>query len=70
MIPNLTKKGQQSSWRWCPKCAGIFFDGFQGKGVCPSGGSHEAPGFNYVMQHDLPNHLRPKTNGDSELNAV
>ena len=31
----------QSDWRNCQKCQGLFFNGFQTKGVCPKGGQHE-----------------------------
>src|SRR5262245_7458021 len=53
MIPNLTNKDQQSSWRFCNKCGVMFFDGLPGKGICPGGGSHEPGGFTYVMEHEL-----------------
>ena len=32
----------QSEWRWCSKCAGLFFNGNETKGVCPEGKEHDA----------------------------
>jgi hypothetical protein len=32
----------QSEWRWCSKCAGLFFAGNDTKGVCPDGKEHDA----------------------------
>ena len=31
---------QQSNWRWCRKCQGMFFGGNPGS-VCPAGGAHD-----------------------------
>ncbi|UFH57644.1 hypothetical protein [Spirosoma sp. KNUC1025] len=52
----------QRDWRFCTKCGVMFFDGFPGKGVCPAGGSHEAAGFAYGIEHDRP--LIPTTQDD------
>ncbi len=42
--------GGQAGWRACPKCQGMHFAGFTGKGVCPAGGQHDQTGsFNYLM---------------------
>jgi hypothetical protein len=45
----------QKNWRFCGKCAGLFFDGHPDKGSCPKGGGHEAsPGsYNFVLRHDV-----------------
>jgi len=44
------KPGGQADWRACSKCQGMFFDGFQGKGVCPKGDGHDSSGsFAYMM---------------------
>ena len=43
----------QEGWRSCPKCQGMHFAGFPGKGACPAGGSHEEDGsFHYAMVFD------------------
>jgi uncharacterized protein with PIN domain len=44
----------QKNWAFCSKCAGLFFDGFADKGVCPKGGGHSAPpgSFNFVLPHN------------------
>ena len=43
----------QKQWRFCEKCKSLFFDGAQGKGVCPAGGGHSAVGFNFMLTHDV-----------------
>jgi hypothetical protein len=50
----LTIGGVQSSWRFCAKCHGLFFDGFNEKGACPAGAGHAAAGFIFLLPHDLP----------------
>ena len=44
----------QIAWRFCRKCAEMFFDGFvDKKGTCPADGQgHEASGFNFTLPHD------------------
>lgn len=42
----------QAAWRFCHKCASLFFDGFSSKGVCPRGGGHEAAGFTFYLPHE------------------
>lgn len=45
----------QSGWRSCPKCQGMFYAGFPGKGVCPAGGQHNQDNsFAYGMEFDSP----------------
>jgi hypothetical protein len=34
---------EQSDWRWCHKCQGMFFGGNPGS-VCPAGGAHDSTG--------------------------
>jgi hypothetical protein len=36
----------QRNWRWCNKCAGLFYYGASGnqKGKCPDGGTHDSTG--------------------------
>jgi hypothetical protein len=31
----------QHNWRFCSKCAGLFFNGGGATGVCPAGGEHD-----------------------------
>ena len=49
----LANSSNQSDWRWCNKCQGLFFST---SGVCPAGGSHADPtvsgSLNYVLPHD------------------
>ncbi len=43
--------GQQSDWRWCNKCQGLFFGGNPNP-VCPAGGGHVKVGSgNYSLIH-------------------
>jgi hypothetical protein len=32
----------QNNWRFCSKCYGLFFNGFDTSGVCPAGLGHQA----------------------------
>ena len=34
----------QSDWRWCDKCQGLFFAGGNTLGACPAGGAHNDTG--------------------------
>jgi ribosomal protein S27AE len=45
---------EQTDWRYCGKCHGMFFDGYPEKGTCPVGGGHDAIGYNFVLPHDVP----------------
>ncbi|MFI7578705.1 hypothetical protein [Micromonospora sp. NPDC049497] len=42
----------QAAWRFCGKCHTMFFDGFEGKGLCPAGDGHGAVGWMYYLPHD------------------
>ena len=42
----------QAAWRFCFRCHSMYFDGFQGKGVCPAGGGHAAAGFVFYLPHE------------------
>lgn len=44
----------QANWRWCSKCAGMFFaDGQPKAGVCPADGSHDAAASgSYTLAHN------------------
>jgi hypothetical protein len=47
----------QPDWRFCIKCSSMFWNGdLQGlKGACArDGGGHDATGFNFVLDRDLP----------------
>ncbi len=40
----------QAEWRYCEKCYGIFWNGYENKGRCPAGGGHKNPvGDNYFL---------------------
>jgi len=41
----------QSQWRYCDKCAVLFFNGFPAKGTCSAGGAHNAYGFEFELPH-------------------
>ena len=43
----------QRDWRFCSKCFGMYFNGGHSDGVCPTGGGHQAQGFNFVLPHDV-----------------
>lgn len=43
----------QPSWRYCTKCAVLFYDGYPQKGTCATGGAHTAAGFNFAVPHDV-----------------
>ena len=47
---------QQGEWRACGKCQSIFWNGFNDKGKCPAGGSHErsAASFDYILPYGIP----------------
>jgi hypothetical protein len=47
---------EQSDWRWCAKCEGMFFSGGQATaGTCPAGGPHEKTfSGNYTLVHNVP----------------
>jgi hypothetical protein len=49
----LENANNQKRWRFCQKCDGLFFDGYQAKGRCAAGGPHQAAGFMFVLPHDL-----------------
>jgi hypothetical protein len=40
----------QANWRFCQKCAGMFFDR-PDHGRCPAGDVHSAQGFTFVLPH-------------------
>ena len=41
----------QTGWRWCKKCQGLFFSGNPDQGSCPSGGKHDgSASAKYLMQ--------------------
>lgn len=45
----------QPDWRFCAKCSAMYFDGFEGKGSCPSDGhQHNAQGLNFRLPHGGP----------------
>lgn len=43
----------QDNWRICPKCFGLWYNGFSTNGHCPAGGAHSSTGSgNYFLQTD------------------
>ena len=48
------KAAVQDQWRYCDKCHSMFFNGFPTKGKCPQGGAHNAYGYMFHLQYDLP----------------
>ncbi|MBO4273425.1 hypothetical protein [Microbispora triticiradicis] len=52
-VGNRDSPGGQEQWRWCYKCAGMFFDGNTpgGSGRCPKDGLiHAVTGGSYVLR--------------------
>ncbi len=48
------KATQQTNWRWCHKCQGLFFAGNPGS-HCPAGGAHDSAGSgNYSLVDNTP----------------
>jgi hypothetical protein len=42
----------QDNWRWCHKCAGLWYNGHSTKGSCPAGATHDFTGSgNYTLQY-------------------
>ncbi len=50
--PAAAQTGAQQDWRYCEKCAGMFWDGAADKGRCPAGGGHLAQGFPFMLHYD------------------
>jgi hypothetical protein len=44
----------QADWRFCVRCAGLFYEGSQASSVCPApgGGPHQAMGLNFTPHFD------------------
>jgi hypothetical protein len=56
----------QSGWRWCRKCQGLFFGGNPGP-VCPAGGSHDSAGsYNYTLVMNSPDAAGPRSHKQSD----
>jgi len=50
-----TMSVQQTNWRWCHKCQGLYFAGNPGS-HCPAGGAHDHTGSgNYSLVENTPN---------------
>ena len=57
----------QTNWRWCSKCQGLFFGGYQGnQGLCAAGGAHagnSSSSYDYLVNYNvgprLPDEARP-----------
>ncbi|MFT3745740.1 MAG: hypothetical protein QM785_15800 [Pyrinomonadaceae bacterium] len=52
--PNNAARAVQDQWRYCDKCHSMFYNGFPTKGKCPRGGAHNAYGYMFHLQYDLP----------------
>jgi hypothetical protein len=49
-------RGYQVNWRYCRRCAALFYNGFPSKGACPAGGGgHLHAGYNFSLRHDWGN---------------
>jgi hypothetical protein len=46
-------QANQSQWRFCEKCYGMFYNGRSWSGACPAGGGHRAQGFNFNLFHSM-----------------
>ena len=46
------QSGAQQDWRYCQKCAGMFWNGAADKGRCPAGGAHIGQGFQFLLHYD------------------
>jgi len=46
--------GQQSNWRWCNKCQGLFYGGNVASSRCPTGGAHTTPNQSGSADYILP----------------
>jgi len=59
----------QPNWRWCRKCAGLFYGGSSTPGACPAGGAHDQTGSgNYVLSLNaagLPSGFPPSWSSES-----
>ena len=45
----------QTSWRFCDKCSGMYFEPFTDQSRCPFDGDvHRSAGFVFTLPHDLP----------------
>ena len=54
LLPSIAAAAAQGDWRFCRKCASLFYDGFPAKGVCAAGGAHEAAGLVFVLPYGEP----------------
>ncbi|HWE46738.1 MAG TPA: hypothetical protein VG407_11995 [Caulobacteraceae bacterium] len=50
--PAAAQAGVQQDWRYCGKCAGMFWNGAPDKGRCAGGGGHVAQGFQFLPHYD------------------
>lgn len=50
------------AFRFCHKCAAMFFDGRPKKGPCAAGGSHEAQGLEFILARDEPETAQGQAN--------
>ena len=51
-LKTLPRQYRQDGWRFCGKCAALYFE-YQGHaGVCPAGSTHSSSGGNYTLTDD------------------
>src|SRR5262245_44066764 len=53
LIHNSPYHEAETNWRWCNRCKGLFWAGFN-DGICPAGGAHNKTGSgNYSVAFEL-----------------
>lgn len=53
----------QTKWRFCVKCAVLFYNGSDSRGSCPSDGEQHTPGgWNFQLPHDRPETAQAQRN--------
>jgi predicted acylesterase/phospholipase RssA len=55
----------QDGWRWCNKCAGLFFGNSFAVSHCPAGGTHADPVQSGSGNYSLPNNVPERPNSQS-----
>ncbi|MFD8577741.1 hypothetical protein ACFV1H_20730 [Streptomyces virginiae] len=47
-------RANQTNWRFCTKCYGMFFRGYPTDGACPAGAGHDAQGYDFNLPYNVP----------------
>jgi hypothetical protein len=58
LVHNTPSVPEQSNWRWCSKCQGLWFNGHTTKGACKAGGSHSSAGSGDYRLAQTPQNIR------------